>query len=277
MSKVQIGDATLYLGDSMEILQTLDEVDAVVTDPPYGIGFQYENDKDSRDGYEDNCRKWFGLCKKLAKGIAISPGQQNIVMWAHIEPWKHQLAWHKPNSIGRTSIGFCNWEPIRPIRIASIMPQNTYTPLGAVTLAASTSSVTFAVPSGYKDLVLAVDGATQATGDIGYRLNADSSSIYSYVIMYGTGSSASSGQGTTTYGVMQYNNTTSRCNVLCNFFDVNATDKHKTAISRGNQADGFVMSYGTRWASTAAVTSLRVEALGTNFTSGTTLNLWGIV
>lgn len=36
MSKVQIGDATLYLGDCMEILPTLDKVDAVITDPPYG-------------------------------------------------------------------------------------------------------------------------------------------------------------------------------------------------------------------------------------------------
>jgi site-specific DNA-methyltransferase (adenine-specific)/modification methylase len=38
MSKVQIGDATLYLGDCMDILPTLDKVDAVITDPPYGIG-----------------------------------------------------------------------------------------------------------------------------------------------------------------------------------------------------------------------------------------------
>lgn len=35
---VTIGDATLYLGDCMEILPTLDKVDAVITDPPYGIG-----------------------------------------------------------------------------------------------------------------------------------------------------------------------------------------------------------------------------------------------
>ena len=42
MSKVQIGDATLYLGDCMDILPTLDKVDAVITDPPYGIN---ENSK----------------------------------------------------------------------------------------------------------------------------------------------------------------------------------------------------------------------------------------
>lgn len=35
--KQVIGNATLYLGDCLEILPTLDKVDAVVTDPPYGI------------------------------------------------------------------------------------------------------------------------------------------------------------------------------------------------------------------------------------------------
>jgi DNA modification methylase len=36
--KVEIGNATLYLGDCMDILPTLPKVDAVITDPPYGIG-----------------------------------------------------------------------------------------------------------------------------------------------------------------------------------------------------------------------------------------------
>jgi site-specific DNA-methyltransferase (adenine-specific) len=34
----KIGAATLYLGDCREILPTLGKVDAVVTDPPYGLG-----------------------------------------------------------------------------------------------------------------------------------------------------------------------------------------------------------------------------------------------
>ena len=39
MNRVEhIGDATLYLGDCLEILPALPKVDAVVTDPPYGIG-----------------------------------------------------------------------------------------------------------------------------------------------------------------------------------------------------------------------------------------------
>lgn len=38
MKPVIIGDATLYLADCMDVLPTLDRVDSVITDPPYGIG-----------------------------------------------------------------------------------------------------------------------------------------------------------------------------------------------------------------------------------------------
>lgn len=38
MKPVIIGDATLYLGDCAEIMPLLGKVDAVITDPPYGIG-----------------------------------------------------------------------------------------------------------------------------------------------------------------------------------------------------------------------------------------------
>ena len=35
MKKEVIGDATLYLGDCLDILPTLERVDVVITDPPY--------------------------------------------------------------------------------------------------------------------------------------------------------------------------------------------------------------------------------------------------
>ena len=49
----RIGDATLYLGDCRDVLPTLGNVDAVVTDPPYGIGFKYESHVDDADSYPD--------------------------------------------------------------------------------------------------------------------------------------------------------------------------------------------------------------------------------
>ena len=44
---VEIGDATLYCGDCMDILPTLGKVDAVVTDPPYSSGGFQESGKSS--------------------------------------------------------------------------------------------------------------------------------------------------------------------------------------------------------------------------------------
>ena len=49
MSRIEIiGNATLYLGDCREILPTLPKVDAVITDPPYGIGYVSSWRKHSR-------------------------------------------------------------------------------------------------------------------------------------------------------------------------------------------------------------------------------------
>lgn len=50
MSRVEvIGDCTLYLGDCLEILPTLGKVDAVVTDPPYGMSYR-SNHNSGRSG-----------------------------------------------------------------------------------------------------------------------------------------------------------------------------------------------------------------------------------
>lgn len=59
MKPVIIGDATLYNADCMEILPTLGKVDAVITDPPYGIkrsgqGERFtKNPKHKRKQHED--------------------------------------------------------------------------------------------------------------------------------------------------------------------------------------------------------------------------------
>jgi DNA modification methylase len=47
---VIIGRATLYLGDCRDILPTLGKVDAVVTDPPYGIGEDGGRFRDRKGG-----------------------------------------------------------------------------------------------------------------------------------------------------------------------------------------------------------------------------------
>jgi DNA modification methylase len=55
--KVVIGRATLYLGNAFDVLRSLSAVDAVVTDPPYGIGFRYRSYDDSPAAYHAFMRR----------------------------------------------------------------------------------------------------------------------------------------------------------------------------------------------------------------------------
>lgn len=80
--KVQIGDATLYHGDCLEILPTLDKVDAVITDPPYGIGFKYESHDDSPEAYEELMCAIVALCEDRCNGVkAFWQGMKNAPIW----------------------------------------------------------------------------------------------------------------------------------------------------------------------------------------------------
>lgn len=87
--KETIGNATLYLGDCMEILPALGSVDAVITDPPYSSGGMVRGDRsaktsskyqhgdtvkrmpefsgDSRDqrGWVAWCAIWLSQCRRI--------------------------------------------------------------------------------------------------------------------------------------------------------------------------------------------------------------------
>ena len=106
----QRGPVTLYHGDCLELLPHLPRVDAVVTDPPYGVGFKYASHDDKRDGYEEWCARWFDVLP--SENVLMACGAVNVAMWARIRPFRWQCAWLKPAAMGRSPFGFCNWEPM---------------------------------------------------------------------------------------------------------------------------------------------------------------------
>jgi site-specific DNA-methyltransferase (adenine-specific)/modification methylase len=59
--KVVIGNAELYCGDCLEILPTLPKVDAVITDPPYGVGFSHSGNDRSGIGAGKYSTKFSGV------------------------------------------------------------------------------------------------------------------------------------------------------------------------------------------------------------------------
>src|SRR5271168_1112939 len=65
---VQIGPATLYHGDCFEIMPTLAPVEAVVTDPPYGIGYKYRSYDDAPHRYDSLMSRLIPLLTRMTNG-----------------------------------------------------------------------------------------------------------------------------------------------------------------------------------------------------------------
>jgi len=114
MEPVIIGNATLYNCDCREALPSLTGVDAVITDPPYNVGIDYgelTNDNKTLDEFVEWGKVWFYQCRGISKTVLIN-GQPRLPQYAIIEPWKWLIAWYKPAAMGRSPVGFCNWEPV---------------------------------------------------------------------------------------------------------------------------------------------------------------------
>jgi len=73
-----IGDATLYLGDCLEILPTLGAVDAIITDPPYSSGGFTRGDRmaDTATKYQST-----GLNSYLANFAGDNRDQRSWMLW----------------------------------------------------------------------------------------------------------------------------------------------------------------------------------------------------
>jgi len=105
----KIGNATLYLGDCMEVVPTLDKVDAVITDPPYVIstsgGSSYAKkrvkhlkvinnhiDKGFDVSLLNSFKNWFVFCGKHQIVELIQFAESQNLRW-------QLLTWNKTNPI----------------------------------------------------------------------------------------------------------------------------------------------------------------------------------
>jgi site-specific DNA-methyltransferase (adenine-specific) len=110
--KVIIGDATLYLGDCMDILPTLGKVDAVITDPPYGISFAAQPTKWQRragkkpEGWDDSTVLDIDLVRSMGDVQVIWGGN-----YYPLPPVRGWLTWFKPDappSMGHFEMAWTN-------------------------------------------------------------------------------------------------------------------------------------------------------------------------
>lgn len=115
----QIGDCTLYLGDSMDILPTLGKVDAVVTDPPYGMAFRSNHRAAEHNAIsgDDNTDLLAYVCN-----ISCRHSRYIFCRWDNlydIPKPKSLITWVKNN----WSMGDLNHEHARQTEVCAFYPQ----------------------------------------------------------------------------------------------------------------------------------------------------------
>jgi hypothetical protein len=157
---------------------------------------------------------------------------------------------------------------------------SAYTPLANITLSSSVGGINFGNFSsgGYRDLVLIGSNIGLNTSQqILVWLNLDSGSNYNRVQMQGNGSSANSvAASNTNLSILTTANFTSGGQFKVDILDILATDKHKTFLTRYDNAGVETVASAIRWANTAAVTDVTITAIGTTFTVGSTFALYGV-
>jgi DNA modification methylase len=118
--KEVIGNATLYLGDCLEILPHLPKVDAVITDPPYGVNLGNHKGVDDKrlahltkqgyESYEDSPENFLRIVVPAVRG-SLALASRGMVFAAA------PMMWHLPapdviggiylsRSVGRNKWGF---------------------------------------------------------------------------------------------------------------------------------------------------------------------------
>lgn len=167
------------------------------------------------------------------------------------------------------------------------MATSTEVAIATTTLGSAASTITFSsIPSTYTDLRLVLVGTvTNTTNDynVNVQLNSDSGSNYSQTVLYGTGSAAGSLRESSqtvwhlVNGTGIKNNTPSMYTLDIQSY---AGSTYKTALGEHDadyNGSGSVTRKVHLWRSTSAVTSIAITTDATNFATGTTATLYGIL
>jgi len=103
-----VDDVKLYLGDCLDILPTLGRVDAVITDPPYGVGFADWDDRKIKGMFST----WLDLMLRVAPVVTFTCGWSKLAEWCVIRKPNAYLYWYKPGAMGFGPFGFTHIDPM---------------------------------------------------------------------------------------------------------------------------------------------------------------------
>lgn len=157
----------------------------------------------------------------------------------------------------------------------------TYEPIATTTLG-STQLITFSsIAASWTDLRIVLQAVQSAANSAVIRFNGDTATNYSNTELLGNGTAASSGRTTSsTWGRCSSQTGVSgkpSLHVIDIFNYAGSTFKTCLAAASVDQnGSGMVERGVVLWRSTAAITSITLQAQSVGFDSGTTATLYGI-
>jgi len=157
------------------------------------------------------------------------------------------------------------------------MAGSTYTPIATYTVPSAQANYTFtSIPATYTDLVLISNIATSASTGVSVQFNGDTAGNYQFMYTFGDGTTPQFGNVTSTSQAdVIYSNTTISTQIT-NFMSYSNTSVRKTYVSRFNPTTQFTGFYSGEWASTAAISSIKLFTGSGTISTGSTFTLYGI-
>jgi hypothetical protein len=156
---------------------------------------------------------------------------------------------------------------------------STYSTVATTTLSTSPGSYTFSsIPSTYTDLEIVVVGYQTISSDLYLRINGDTGTQYSYTIIKGNGSTATSSRGTSqSYIALGNLGDTANGVAKISVMNYSNTTTRKTVLARvGNAALETVATVGLYRSGTGAITDITIGSGSGGLQSGMMLTLYGI-
>ena len=155
----------------------------------------------------------------------------------------------------------------------------TKVPLATTTLSSTATSVTFSSISGsYTDIILIINAKASSGDQVRINFNSDTATNYSSTYLFGSGSAAYSGRGSSMSAAYAGYISTEFQNVIAQINNYANSTTYKTFLSRANDSAVEVATYASLWRSTSAITTIGIKLDGTKtFASGSTFTLYGIL